>query len=150
MKIRFLAAIAFLCVSLFLSFYFLKNTEYIPKDAIAVSNHFLRLLITKKLKEAYSLTNENAIVGTSYERFQKKVDQELRNRDGMGNCDLSIKSYGPKQTFGNRLKRYWNQDTVEVDPLYVEYYPCELPFQIALHLNRNGEWKIVNFQSHAD
>ncbi|EMY04892.1 hypothetical protein LEP1GSC029_1754 [Leptospira interrogans str. 2002000626] len=68
----------------------------------------------------------------------------------MGNCDLSIKSYGPKQTYGNRLKRYWNQDTVEVDPLYVEYYPCGLPFQIVLHLNRNGEWKIVNFQSHAD
>ncbi|EMN49722.1 hypothetical protein LEP1GSC088_0145 [Leptospira interrogans str. L1207] len=38
---------------------------------------------------------------------------------------------------------------VEVDPLYVEYYPCGLPFQIALHLNRNGEWKIINFQSHA-
>lgn len=149
MKIRFLAAIAFLCVSLFLSFYFLKNTEYIPKDAIAVSNHFLRLLITKKLKEAYSLTNENAIVGASYERFQKKVDQELGNRDRMGNCDLSIKSYGPKQTYGNRLKRYWNQDTVEVDPLYVVYYPCGLPFQIVLHLNRNGEWKIVNFQSRA-
>ncbi|MBM9502294.1 sugar:proton symporter [Leptospira sp. 201903071] len=150
MKIRILIRIVFLSALLFCgSFYFLKNVEYEPKDAILVSDRFLELLIVKKLEEAFTLTNENAIVGTSFERFQKKVGKELGNGD-LTACDLSVTGHYPKQSYGNRIRRYWNQNGVEVDPFNVEYDPCGIPFRISLRFNRNGEWKVVNFQSHAE
>ncbi|TGM58829.1 sugar:proton symporter [Leptospira adleri] len=150
MKIRQWISIVFLFACfLLVSFYFLKNVEYKPKDPLELANRFLNLLITKNLEEAYSFTNENAIVGTSFEGFQKKADREIGKGD-LSRCDLSISDYYPKQSYGNRLRRLWNRSPTEVDQFNIEYDPCGIPFRISLRLNRNGEWKVVNFQSHAE
>ncbi|QDK24913.1 hypothetical protein [Leptospira weilii] len=153
MRNKFLLAISFLlsCFFVFISFYALKYIQYEPIEAMSVSNNFLNLMMTNKLDQAYALTNENAIVGTTFDRFQIKVRQELdtdflKNK----NCDFEIKAVNPKQTYRTRLSRYLNGSKAEADLLNVEYYPCEVPFQISLRLNRNGNWKVINFQSHAD
>ncbi len=150
MKNRHLVVVGFFFLCFLLaSFYSLKNVEYIPKDGRSVSDRFLKSLATNRLEEAYTLTNENAIVGTSFERFQKKVGKEL-GQGRLTDCDLSISDSYPKQSYGNRFRRFWNRSSVEVDPLHVEYDPCGIPFRISLRLNRSGEWKVVNFQSHAE
>ncbi|WP_408611632.1 sugar:proton symporter [Leptospira ainlahdjerensis] len=148
---KLLITIVFLCVFFpFVFYYFLKNLEYRPKDALNLSDQFLHLLISKKFEKAYAFTNQNAIVGNSYERFQKKIERELGNGGDGSSCDLSITDYYPKQSYGNRFRRFWNRSSVEVDQLHIEYDPCGLPFRISLRLNRNEEWKVVNFQSHAE
>ncbi|EQA64143.1 hypothetical protein LEP1GSC062_4452 [Leptospira alexanderi serovar Manhao 3 str. L 60] len=86
-----------------------------------------------------------------FDRFQKKSYRELDPRYLKDkNCDFEIKELNPKQSYGNRLRRYLNGRKVEEDRLNVAYNPCGIPFQISLRLNQNGNWKVVNFQFHAD
>ncbi|AOP36620.1 sugar:proton symporter [Leptospira tipperaryensis] len=150
MRIKLWIGILFVSACFLFAFYsFLKNVEYTPKDAILVSDQFLSLLISKKIEQAYALTNQNSIVGRSYEGFQKKVEKELGSAD-FHDCNLAVTSYHPRQSYGNRLRRYWSRSPVVVDPFHIEYDPCKIPLKISLKLNGNGEWKVVNFQTHAE
>lgn len=64
---------------------------------MSVSNNFLNLMVTNKLDQAYALTNENAIVRTTFDRFQEKADRELDFRYLKDkNCDFEIKEFYPK------------------------------------------------------
>ncbi|OLY58802.1 hypothetical protein BV917_19220 [Leptospira santarosai serovar Guaricura] len=60
-----------------------------------------------------------------------------------------MKSIFPEQSYGNRLRRYLkNGRNVEPALLIFGYEPCG-DFQILLRQNRNGQWKVVNFQRRA-
>ncbi|EMO20916.1 hypothetical protein LEP1GSC168_0473 [Leptospira santarosai str. HAI134] len=146
MRKKILSTVIFL--SLCLLFVALKNIQYKPTEAMSVSDDFLNRIATNKLDQAYALTNENAIVGTTFDQFQTNVRREWWIRDN-SNCDFEIKSIFPEQSYGNRLRRYLkNGKHIEPALLIFGYEPCG-DFQILLRQNRNGQWKVVNFQRRA-
>ncbi len=141
----FIAACIFL-----ISFYTLKNIQYVPVKAVSISRNFLNLMKAGQLEQAYSLTERNAIIGTSFSQFQNKVYKEWTRHGGRENCDVEIDRIFPKQSYGNRLSRYLNRKKVEPDWLYVNYHAGGMPFGIKLISDSNGNWEIVNFESHAE
>lgn len=150
MKYKQILIVTLIICSVFISFYFLKNIQHKPIEAISISNNFLNLILTGRLEEAYSLTNKNAIIGTSLAIFKNKVDKEWIRHAGNVNCEYKLGYIFPKQSYGNRLHRYLKGNKVDLDRIYMNYNVCAHPLGITLNSNNNGDWKVINFQTHAE
>ncbi|MGA2142133.1 MAG: sugar:proton symporter [Brevinematales bacterium] len=146
-KIVLLAIFMAFCAVL-ISFYTLKNIQYEPAKAISASRQFLNLMKSGKLGQAYSLTATNS--GASLKRFQDKVYIEWTRHGGREDFNAVLDQVFPKQSYGNRLVRYLTGRKIEPDWLYVNYHAGGIPFGIKLISDSNGNWKIVNFESHAE
>jgi len=148
-KYIFIGLLVFIGV-ISISFYALRNIQHEPVTAMSTSREFLNLMMADKLEQAYSLTNKNTIVGTTVEDFKRKVYKEWTRHGGNPGCKITLGNIFPKQSWGNRLRRYLKGGTGEMNWIYVNYYVCRIPFGITLKSDHNGDWRVTNFQSHAE
>lgn len=121
--------------------YWLQQT-YTPPAAIQTAEQFLKYMQTENDKAAFELTVKQGYVGTSPQALS---DISLRH------CLVVDSQYAysfPPQTRGNRLRRWWNGQTLEQTQLNLEFTGTCL-LSVRLKYQPNGAWKVYYFASHA-
>ena len=117
-----------------------------PGGAIRTAERFVELLKAQDLPGAYRLTTQRGGVGGSFEEFQRVV---RRQWPGDGSAAVRRLDVGPFQSYGNRLRRWLRGQPVEMPELYVEFSVGGVPFKVSERYEKNGEWKVSYFQTHA-
>ena len=137
------------CIIL-ISFYFLKNIQYVPVKAVSASRAFLNLMKSGQFQQAYSLTIRKGMAGASFSQFTNKVYIEWTRHGGKEDCDAGIIWVSPGQSYGNLLSRYLKGKKAERDWIYINYHAGGIPFGIKMVSESNGNWEVANFESHAE
>ncbi len=55
----------------------------------------------------------------------------------------------PFQSYGNRLRRWINGESVDQTEANVDFSVGGVPFKVGLVRSKDGRWRVRNFQSHA-
>lgn len=123
------------------------KADYRNESAIAVATSFIYLLHDDHLPEAYELTlKADGLAGRDLPQFRQIAARQRCTRGTWQVYGLS-----PPQSHGNRLRRWWNGREVEMPAVNVRYdfAPNPCPFSIELRRNRQGQWRVFNFQRTA-
>jgi hypothetical protein len=125
------------------------HRQYVPPDAITLSERFLSLIKAGNLSEAYSLTTQDAMSGRTEEQFEANVRRRLGSV--LVNEHSVAELRGVRngfQTYGNRLRRWIAGRKIDPDGVSLEF-SVPAPLEIRLVSSREGKWKISYFQVHA-
>lgn len=132
-------------VSCLVAWLYLKS-PYEPKDATSVAKTFVSEASQGNWRLAHELTLKNGYTG--------RTPDELRQAWKRQHCGkVSMVSWGPPQSHGNRLRRWLKGLPLDQDRIWVEFNGdlhgiiCMMSFEIRPTESR--QWKVFNFQSHA-
>lgn len=123
------------------------KAPYRNEPALAVATNFLDLLQDDRLAEAYELTlKADGLAGQDLAQF-RQISAHQRCARGT----WQVYALSPPQSHGNRLRRWWNGREVEMPAVRVRYdfAPNPCPFTVELRRNRQGQWRVFNFQRTA-
>ena len=125
------------------------HQQYVPPDAIALAERFLSLIKAGNLTEAYSLTTQDALPGSTLEQFESNVEHRM----GGLNEKVSIEWRGRRsgyQTYGNRLRRWLAGRKLDEDRISLEFeLGGQVPLEIRVVSLPDGRWRVTYFQTHA-
>lgn len=123
------------------------KAPYRNEPARAVAIRFLHLLHDDRLPEAYELTLKgDGLAGQDLAQFR-----QISARQRCARGTWQVYALSPPQSHGNRLRRWWNGREVEMPAVRLRYdfAPNPCPFSIELRRNRQGQWRVFNFQRTA-
>ena len=123
------------------------HRQYVPPDAITLSEHFLSLVKTGNLAEAYSLTTQDALPGRTLEQFESNVHRRV----AVDALTATVEWRGVRggfQTYGNRLRRWLAGRKVDPDSIALEF-EAGPPVEVRLISSPDGKWRVTYFQTHA-
>jgi hypothetical protein len=125
------------------------HQRYIPTDAIETSQRFISLIEAGNLREAYALTTQDALSGSTFEAFTANAQHRIDSRLGSNGTPIRWKGvhYG-FQSYGNRLRRWLAGRKLDPDTISLEF-DVGAPFEVRVVSSSNGKWKISYFQIHA-
>ena len=123
------------------------HRQYVPPDAITLSEHFLSLVKAGNLAEAYSLTTQDALPGRTLEQFESNV----HHRVAVDALTSTVEWRGVKggfQTYGNRLRRWLAGRKLDPDSIGLEF-EAGPPVEVRVISLPDGTWRVTYFQTHA-
>jgi hypothetical protein len=129
----------------------LSRSQYIPSEAQTTATSFVEALQRADFGQAYALTDldfpQNA------EEFEAKVRNELGDPTLIESYEINF--VRPKQTYGNRIRRWYRNQELNLSPLSVDTTlighggSLVALFEVRLKHFPDGHWRVVYFQSHA-
>lgn len=135
----FLLALSVILISAV--FYWLKS-PYPFNHQRHIATRFINHINQQEFEQAFELTQKNIYTGKTLETFKNKALSEIRGSEYK--FDYSY----PRQTNGNRLRRWFNNSEIEMHDVSLEFKgPSDL--RITLQHTANDEWKINYITSHA-
>ena len=123
------------------------HRQYVPPDAINLSEHFLSLVKAGNLAEAYSLTTQDALPGRTLEQFVSNVHRRV----AVDALTSTVEWRGVKggfQTYGNRLRRWLAGRKLDPDSIGLEF-EAGPPVEVRVISSPDGKWRVTYFQTHA-
>ena len=123
------------------------HRQYVPPDAIALSERFLSLVKAGNLAEAYSLTTQDALPGRTLEQFESNVHRRV----AVEALTSTVEWRGVRggfQTYGNRLRRWLAGRKVDPDSIGLEF-EAGPPVEVRVISSPDGKWRVTYFQMHA-
>jgi hypothetical protein len=123
------------------------HRQYVPPDAITLSEHFLSLVKAGNLAEAYSLTTQDALPGRTLEQFESNVHRRV----AVDALTSTVEWRGVKggfQTYGNRLRRWLAGRKLDPDSIGLEF-EAGPPVEVRVISSPDGKWRVTYFQTHA-
>lgn len=122
------------------------TSPYEPIGATSVAKTFVSEASQGNWRLAHELTLKNGYTG--------RTPDELRQAWKQQHCgEVSMVSWGPPQSHGNRLRRWLKGLPLDQDRIRVEFNGdlhgsiCMMSFEI--RPTERSQWKVFNFQSHA-
>jgi hypothetical protein len=123
------------------------HRQYVPPDAITLSERFLSLIKAGNLAEAYSLTTQDALPGRTLEQFESNVHRRVAV-DALTSTVEWRGVRGGFQTYGNRLRRWLAGRKVDPDSIGLEF-EAGPPVEVRVISSPDGKWRVTYFQMHA-
>lgn len=126
---------------------------YPYSEVTNTGNRFITALLDRNYESAFQLTVKNTDVGETLPAFAANAQKEF----GFTHASATGFSFGaptisPLQTFGNRLRRWYEGrkvDEREVDADYkIKTETTHVPVRIHFVYQSDGTWKITRFQAH--
>jgi hypothetical protein len=148
-KTFLLGALLFGCIALVGVAYWGLHQRYVPAEAVEISRRFISLVESDNLREAYALTTQDSLCGTTFEAFETKTRNRISQivfADRPPIQWVGVRS--GFQTYGNRLRRWLARRKLDPDTLSLEF-TVGAPFEVRLVSSEQGKWKISYFQTHA-
>jgi hypothetical protein len=125
------------------------HRRYIPAEAIETSRRFIALMESGDLRDAYALTAQDRLCGTSFQAFEAKARIQLAEVVQRTHPPVEfVRESNGFQTYGNRVRRWLAGRKLDPDTLSLEFM-VGTPFEVRLVSSGDGKWKIAYFQSHA-
>lgn len=144
MKSKFGPRTLFACFVLTLAmtgFFVWAKAEYGQPEPVSMAKNFLSRLQSGDLEGAFELTTKSGYVG--------KSPADLRAFSQRHTCFSGrFVSTFPKQTNGNRLRRLFRGQNVDMDEVDVEFEGACL-LSVRLRRTSGGGWRVFYFASHA-
>jgi hypothetical protein len=122
------------------------HRQYVPPDAITLSERFLSLIKAGKLAEAYSLTTQDALPGRTLEQFESNVHRRVAV-DALTSTVEWRGVRGGFQTYGNRLRRWLAGRKVDPDSIGLEF-EAGPRVEVRVISSPDGKWRVTYFQMH--
>lgn len=123
------------------------HRQYVPPDAITLSERFLSLIKAGNLAEAYSLTTQDALPGRTLEQFESNVHRRVAV-DALTSTVEWRSVRGGFQTYGNRLRRWLAGRKVDPDSIGLEF-EAGRTVEVRVISSPDGKWRVTYFQMHA-
>lgn len=125
----------------FCTYYWLK-LPYSFSYQRQLATHFINNINNKEYEQAFSMTQRNLYTGKTLAEFKAKVVREIPA------SGYQFAYSFPKQTNGNRLRRWFNGTEVEMQDVNIEFKgPTDL--RITLRHTGDDKWEIFYITSHA-
>jgi hypothetical protein len=125
------------------------HQRYVPSEAVEVSRQFIALIESGNLREAYALTTQDELSGSTFEAFETKARSRINQVVFAARPPIQwVGERGGFQTYGNRLRRWLAGRKLDRDLLSLEF-TVGAPFEVRLVSVGEGKWKIRYFQTHA-
>ena len=121
--------------------YIWAKAEHYPVEAVDRAQAFITLLEAGQLDKAQELALRNEYVGHTPAEFAALMQRQLCTVD-------RVEWTAPRQTNGNRLRRWWNDTAVEMPEVDVEFEGACL-LKVSLRYGADGQWRVFNMQRHA-
>ena len=125
-----------------------SRIQHVSADAVSLSMTFIDLLRAGELDKAYELTVMSDDVGRDLKGFADKVRRE-GVEGGARTGAAEMREVRPFQSYGNRLRRWINGESVDQTEANVDFSVGGVPFKVGLVRFKDGRWRVRNFQSHA-
>ena len=140
---RLITSLVFLLLGGLVGYVWLK-APYANAAARQVAAEFLHLLQAQKIEQAYAMTlRRQGLAGRDLAEFQRVVERQLCTRQA-----LDLIWLHPTQSNGNRLRRRLLGREVEMPSVTARFEGACL-ISIELRRDREGGWRVFNFQSTA-
>lgn len=144
MKLKFGPRTLLACFALVLvmiGFFIWAKAEYGQPGPVSVAKAFLSRMQSGDVERAFELTTKSGYVGTSPAGLREFAQRHT--------CVSGrfVRTF-PKQTNGNRLRRLFRGQNVDMDEVYVEFEGACL-LSVRLHRTSDGGWRVFYFASHA-
>jgi hypothetical protein len=129
--------------------FWVLHQRYVPREAIETSQRFISLIESGDLQEAYAMTTQDALSGSSFEAFSAKARNRIAQTVFVNRPPIQWEGvrYG-FQTYGNRLRRWLAGRKLEPDSISLEF-TVGAPLEVRLVSSADGKWKVSYFQTHA-
>jgi hypothetical protein len=125
------------------------HQRYIPPEAIEMSRRFISLIESGNLQEAYALTTQDDLSGSTFEVFETKTRNRINQIVFATHPPIQwVGERGGFQTYGNRLRRWLAGRKLDPEVLSLEF-TVGAPFEVRLVSVGEGKWKVRYFQTHA-
>jgi hypothetical protein len=125
------------------------HQRYVPPEAIEMSRRFISLIESGNLREAYALTTQDDLSGSTLDAFETKTKNRIGQIVFTARPPIQwVGERGGFQTYGNRLRRWLAGRKLDPDLLSLEF-TVGGPFEVRLVSFGDGKWKISYFQTHA-
>jgi hypothetical protein len=125
------------------------HQRYVPPEAVEMSRRFISLIESGNLREAYALTTQDDLSGSTFEAFETKARNRIHQVVFVAHPPIQwVGERGGFQTYGNRLRRWLAGRKLDPDLLNLEF-TVGAPFEVRLVSVGEGKWKIRYFQTHA-
>jgi hypothetical protein len=106
-KILLLAALLFGGACLIGVIFWSLHQRYIPPEATEISRRFISLIESGDLREAYALTTQDSLSGSTFEAFEIKAKNRISQTVFVTHPFIQwVGVRGGVQTYGNRLRRW--------------------------------------------
>ncbi|MEN0108305.1 MAG: hypothetical protein AAGC84_18045 [Pseudomonas sp.] len=135
-----LSVIAVACAAA-VGFYLWAKAEYYPIEAVDRAQAFITLLEAGQLDKAQALALRNEYVGRTPAEFAVLTQRQLCTVD-------RVEWTAPPQTNGNRLRRWWRDEPLDMPEVHVEFQGSCL-LKVTLRAGEDGQWRVFNLQRHA-
>ncbi len=133
---------SFLFIVLVLGTYYWFKLPYSFSYQRQLATDFINNINNEEYEQAFSLTQKNMYTGKTLEEFKAKVMREIPA------SGYQFAYSFPKQTNGNRLRRWFNGTEVEMQDVNIEFKgPTDL--RITLRHTDDNKWEIFYITSHA-
>jgi hypothetical protein len=125
------------------------HQRYVPSEAIEMARRFISLIESGNLREAYALTTQDDLSGSTFEAFETKTRDRIDQVVFAAHPPIQwVGERGGFQTYGNRLRRWLAGRKLDPELLRLEF-TAGAPFEVRLVSVGEGKWKIRYFQTHA-
>jgi hypothetical protein len=125
------------------------HQRYVPSEAIEMSRRFISLIESGNLREAYALTTQDDLSGSTFEAFETKTRNRINQVVFVAHPPIQwVGERGGFQTYGNRLRRWLSGRKLDPELLSLEF-TVGAPFEVRLVSVGEGKWRIRYFQTHA-
>jgi hypothetical protein len=125
------------------------HQRYVPSEAIETSRRFISLIESGNLREAYALTTQDDLSGSTFEAFEAKTRNRINQVVFAAHPPIQwVGERGGFQTYGNRLRRWLAGRKLDPELLSLEF-TVGAPFEVRLVPIGEGKWRIRYFQTHA-
>jgi hypothetical protein len=125
------------------------HQRYVPSEAIGMSRRFTSLIESGNLREAYALTTQDDLSGSTFEAFETKTRDRINQVVFAAHPPIQwVGERGGFQTYGNRLRRWLAGRKLDPELLSLEF-TVGAPFEVRLVSVGEGKWRIRYFQTHA-
>jgi hypothetical protein len=125
------------------------HQRYVPSEAVEISRRFISLIESGDLREAYALTTQDSLSGSTFESFETKTKNRISQTVFVSRPPIQwVGVRNGFQTYGNRLRRWLAGRKLDPDTLSLEF-TVGAPFEVRLVSAGEGRWKISYFQTHA-
>jgi len=117
-----------------------------------LADRFIELIQNNHLQEAYALTNQSAVTGTSLALFEKNVYRQLGVDQFPDRRSVQFSRTWSEGhlTYAYCFRRWIRGRRLQADHIGFNYYIQGMPFAVDVHRGKDDRWRIANFQSHAE
>ncbi|MFB0770521.1 hypothetical protein [Proteus cibi] len=131
-----------LSIVLVLGTYYWLKLPYSFSYQRHLATHFINNINNEEYEQAFSMTQRNLYTGKTLAEFKTKVVREIPA------SGYQFAYSFPKQTNGNRLRRWFNGNEVEMQDVNIEFKGLT-DLRITLRHTGDDKWEIFYITSHA-
>jgi hypothetical protein len=122
-------------------------SEHNQTEARNTAVTFVRLLKNSELYKAFELMHKRNPTGRDFQTFLQRFQSAVGSPERLTGTESNYTF--PIQTNGNRLRRWFYGDDIEMEEIGVEFDGVHCLFNLRLRRDSEQKWKVDRFQCHA-